>query len=181
MAALERLYVATGRFADLLAIYDKKLELAKSKAEALEIRFSSPRSTRKRSSSPTRRSSSTSRSSPRIREQLPALPALDRIYQQLGRWNDLSDDLQEIVLSTDVAAVVELKFRRGRSSTHSRLAGAFASTARRSSRPDARGRAHGAAGVPVEQRRRLQRAAVDTLEPIYEATNDCSPGRGPAY
>ncbi len=33
--ALERLYIATGRFADLLAIYDKKLELAKSKDEEL--------------------------------------------------------------------------------------------------------------------------------------------------
>ena len=39
VAALERLYIATGRFADLLAIYDKKLEMAKSKAEELEIRF----------------------------------------------------------------------------------------------------------------------------------------------
>ena len=37
--ALERLYVATGRFADLLAVYDKKLELAKSKDEELSIRF----------------------------------------------------------------------------------------------------------------------------------------------
>ena len=39
VAALERLYIATGRFADLLAVYDKKLALAKSKAEELEIRF----------------------------------------------------------------------------------------------------------------------------------------------
>ena len=39
VGALERLYVATGRFADLLAVYDKKLELAKSKDEELSIRF----------------------------------------------------------------------------------------------------------------------------------------------
>ena len=39
VGALERLYIATGRFPDLLAIYDKKLELAKSKSEELEIRF----------------------------------------------------------------------------------------------------------------------------------------------
>ena len=39
MEALERLFVATGRFADLLAVYDKKLELAKSKDEELSIRF----------------------------------------------------------------------------------------------------------------------------------------------
>ena len=32
VGALERLYIATGRFPDLLAIYDKKLELAKSKS-----------------------------------------------------------------------------------------------------------------------------------------------------
>ena len=39
VSALERLYVATGQFAPLLAIYDKKLELAKSKSEQLDIRF----------------------------------------------------------------------------------------------------------------------------------------------
>ena len=39
VAALERLYIATGRFADLLAVYDKKLELAKSEDEELSIRF----------------------------------------------------------------------------------------------------------------------------------------------
>src|SRR4029078_122339 len=39
VAALERLYIATGRFADLLAVYDTKLSMAKSKAEELDIGF----------------------------------------------------------------------------------------------------------------------------------------------
>ena len=181
-AALERLFIATGRFADLLAIYDKKLELAKSKAEELRSASSWPVSTRTRSSSPTRRSSSISAILEQDPTQLPALAALDRLYQQLGRWKELAATIDtgdrplhrhgrrrraEVPARRDPGAVSG--GRRGRGRVVPRGAGAGAVPRRR---------AHRAAGVPVQQRRRLQRAAVEVLEPIYESNNDIAAPRG---
>jgi tetratricopeptide (TPR) repeat protein len=158
VAALERLYIATGRFADLLAIYDKKLEMAKSKPEELEIRFKLASLYDEEIKQPDKAIELYLAIIAQDPEQLPALSALDRLYQQLSRWKDLAETIsKEIDLSTDLAAVAELKFRRGAVLEQYLEDGA----GRRGVVPRgardrlvARGRAHRAAGISVEQRRR---------------------------
>ena len=92
VAALERLYIATGRFADLLAVYDKKLELAKAKAEQLEIRFKLACLYEEEIKQPDKAIELYSAILEQDPAQLQALAALDRLYQQLGRWTDLAAD-----------------------------------------------------------------------------------------
>src|SRR4029077_12707346 len=114
VAALERLYIATGRFADLLAIYDKKLSMAKSKTEELEIRFKLANLYEEEIKQPDKAIELYLAIVAQDPAQLLALSALDRLYQQLSRWKDLAETItKEIDLSTDMAAVAELKFRRG--------------------------------------------------------------------
>jgi tetratricopeptide (TPR) repeat protein len=63
--ALERLYIATERYPELLAIYDKKLSLAAARPRSARSASAWPTSTRSRSATPTRPSSSTGPSSTR--------------------------------------------------------------------------------------------------------------------
>ena len=70
-----------GASRDLLAVYDKKLELAKTQGRGARRSASSwPASTKTRSSSPTRRSQLYQAILKQDAEQVPALAALDRIY-----------------------------------------------------------------------------------------------------
>ena len=95
-------------------IYDKKLELAKTKAEEKEIRFKlRRRSTRRRSSSRTRRSSSIRRSSTRIRSSCRRCGARSHLPAARSLEGAGGDDPAELELSTDIAAIAELKFRLG--------------------------------------------------------------------
>src|SRR5205823_4463270 len=91
--ALERLYIITGRFPDLLAIYDKKLELAKSKAEELEIRFKLASLYEEEIGQPEKAISLYQAILKQDPAQREAVAALDRIYQGLGRWKELSATL----------------------------------------------------------------------------------------
>ena len=176
VAALERLYIATGRFADLLAVYDKKLSMAKSKAEELEIRFKLASLYEEEIKQPDKAIELYGAIVAQDPAQLPALSALDRLYQQLGRWKDLAETIaKEIDLSTDMAAVAELKFRRG-AVLEQYLddgAGAVASY-REALEIDS---SHVGARTALQaylsnSDGELQRAAVKVLEPIYEANND---------
>ena len=158
-AALERLYIATGRFADLLAIYDKKLELAKSKAEELEIRFKLAGLYEEEIKQPDKAielyqrdpQAGSRRSCRRWRRSIASTSS-----SAAGRsWRRRID--AEIDLSTDMArgrrAQVPARRppraapgrRRGRGRVVPRGAGARAGARRRADR---------AAGVPVERRRR---------------------------
>ena len=176
VAALERLYIATGRFADLLAIYDKKLEMAKSKAEELEIRFKLAVLYEEEIKQPDKAIELYLAIVAQDPEQLPALAALDRLYQQLSRWKDLSETIsKEIDLSTDMAAVAELKFRRGAVLEQYLEDGAGAvASYREALEIDS---SHVGARTALQaylsnSDGELQRAAVEVLEPIYEANND---------
>ena len=90
VAALERLFIATGRFGDLLAIYDKKLSMAKSKAEELEIRFKLASLYEEEIKQPDKAIELYLAIVAQDPRQLSALAALDRLYQQLGRWKELA-------------------------------------------------------------------------------------------
>ena len=176
VAALERLFIATGRFGDLLAIYDKKLSMAKSKAEELEIRFKLASLYEEEIKQPDKAIELYLAIVAQDPQQLLALSALDRLYQQLSRWQDLAATItQEIDLSTDMAAVAELKFRRGAVLEQYLEDGAGAVASYRealeidSSHVGARTALQAYLSSSDGE---LQRAAVKVLEPIYEANND---------
>ncbi len=114
VAALERLYIATGRFSELLAIYDKKLGLATSAAEKLEIRYKLASLYEEEIRQPEKAVELYRAILDQDGSELPALRALDRLYFGLGRWKDLAATVvQEISLTTDATALAELKFRHG--------------------------------------------------------------------
>jgi golgin subfamily B member 1 len=174
--ALERLYVATGRFADLLAIYDKKLELAKSKQETLEIRFKLASLYEDEIQQPDKAIELYQAILKQDPAELQALSALDRLYQALERWKDLSATIsKEIDLTTDISAIAELKFRRG-AVLEQHLAdpkGAVDSYREALTIDPSHVGARTALQAYLSSNdAELQMAAVEVLEPIYERTDD---------
>ena len=176
VGALERLYIATGRFPDLLAIYDKKLELAKSKSEELEIRFKLASLYEEEIKQPEKAIVLYQAILTQDAEQLPALVALDRIYTGLGRWKELAATLtKEIDLTTDMGAIAELKFRRGallEQHLNDRKGAVDSYKEALSLEPD-----HEGAKTALQaylSDRDLQMVAVEVLEPLYEQTEDTS-------
>jgi golgin subfamily B member 1 len=176
VGALERLYVATGRFADLLAIYDKKLDLAKSKAEELEIRYKLAGLYEDEIKQPEKAIELYQAILKQDPAQLPALAALDRIYQALGSWKELSATmLKEIDLTPGGSAVAELKFRRGAVLEQhlSDQAGAVESYREALALdPVHVGSRTSLQAYLSSSEADLQMAAVQVLEPIYEQTED---------
>ena len=174
--ALERLYVGTGRFADLLAIYDKKLGLAKSKAEELEIRFKLAGLYEEEIKQPDKAIELYDAILSQDPTQLPALMALDGLYQELGRWQDLSATLlKEIDISTDMSAIAELKFRRGAIQEQYLEDGAGAVASYREAlelEPSHVGSRTALQAYLSSNDADLQKAAVAVLEPIYESNGD---------
>ncbi len=174
VSALERLFVATGRFPQLLAIYDKKLELAKSKEDQLEIRFKLAGLYEDEIKQPDKAIEIYQAIVQQDATQLAALHALDRIFTGLGKWKDLVATIdREVELSADPAGIAELKYRRGQvEEQHLKDAKAAVECYR-----DA------LALVPTHEGARdalqaylkdpeWQVAAVQVLEPIYEQTFD---------
>ncbi len=176
VGALERLYIATGRFSDLLAIYDKKLELAKSKDEELSIRFKLASLYEDEIKQPDKAVQLYQAILKQDPKQVPALGALDRIYQQLGRWKELAETIDaEIDLGTDMGAVAELKFRRGAILEQHLDDGAGAVASYREAltlEPTHVGARTALQAYLSSADPALQQAAVEELEPIYESTND---------
>ena len=173
--ALERLYVATGRFADLLAIYDKKLELAKSKAETLEIRMKLAGLYEDEAKQPEKAIELYDAILAEDAQQPKALAALDRIYQSLGKWTELALVMEQEIALAPGAAVTELKFRRG-AVLDQHLgdpAGAVASYREALELdPTHVGARTALQGYLSSGDANLQMAAVQTLEPIYAETEE---------
>ena len=168
-----------GRFADLLAIYDKKLELAKTASREAGDPLQAGRPLRR--GDPAARQGDRALSGDprrRIPTQLPALAALDRLYQRprvAGRIcrprcsaGDRSVDGPRRGRRAEVPA------RRGpRAASRTTARGAVALVPRGAgARLVARGRARPRCRPTSERRRELQMAAVEVLEPIYEQTQD---------
>jgi len=174
VGALERLYIATGRFPQLLEIYDKKLELARSKQEQLEIRFKLAGLYEDEIREPGRAVEIYREILAQAPTELGALHALDRIYAGLGRWKDLADTIdREVELTREPALVAELSYRRGQVQEQQlRDPGAAVKSYRAA-----------LALAPTHQGARdalqaylkdpdWQVAVVEVLEPIYEQTFD---------
>ena len=186
VGALERLYVATGRFADLLAVYDKKLELAKSKDEELSIRFKlaglyedeikQPDKAVAALSGDPQAGSEADAGAGGARSDLPAARTLegagaddrsgDRSLHRHGRGRRA-----EVPARRDPRAAPRRRRRRGRSRTARRSRWSPTHVGARTAL-----QAYLSSADPE-----LQQAAVEELEPIYESTNDLrAPRRGAA-
>ncbi len=174
VGALERLYIATGRFAQLLAIYDRKLELAKSEHDRLDIRFKLAGLYEDEIKQPDKAIEIHHAILKQDPGQLPALRALDRIYTGLGRWKELATTIdREVDFSREPGTVAELRYRRGQVQEQHLDDPAGAVTSYRDAlvlAPAHEG-ARQALQVYLKDPER-QMAAVEVLEPIYEQTSD---------
>jgi tetratricopeptide (TPR) repeat protein len=114
IVALERLYKQTGRFAELLAIYEKKRELAASFDDKRETLYAIARLYEVELKD-LNQAISTYRS---VLEEDPAdgeaLRSLDELFRRTEQWDDYVEVLrQRIDLETDDNVLVDLKFRLG--------------------------------------------------------------------
>jgi len=113
--ALERLYRQTGRFAELLAIYEKKRELSGSFDEKRETLYAIAR-LHENELKDLNQAIETYRS---VLEEDPAdavaLKALDDLYRRSERWDDYVEVLQRrIDLEDKDEVLVDLKYRLGK-------------------------------------------------------------------
>ena len=178
VAALERLYIATGRFADLLAIYDKKLragqEQGRGARDPLQARRplrggdqAARQGDRALSGDPRRRIPSSCR---RWRRSIASISSS-------SRWKELAATIDAGDRSLDRhgrGRRAEVPARRGpASSTSSDGAGAVASYREALELDPSHVGARTALQAYLSSSdAELQQAAVEVLEPIYEANND---------
>jgi golgin subfamily B member 1 len=116
IAALERLYLRTERYDELLGIYEKKLRLEGDKEAQKEIRYKVASIFEleiKDNAKAIGAYQDILKDSP---DELQAFRALDRIYVATQQWNELSPVIMrelKLVPPGDTSAIVELKFRLG--------------------------------------------------------------------
>src|SRR5262249_38235306 len=110
------LYVATQKFSDLLKIYETKLGMAKGAAEKKEIRYKLAQIYEEEAADKKKAISAYESILEDSGDELPALRALDRIYQAEQMWQELAAGIpRELALvdAGDVPSVGDLKFRLG--------------------------------------------------------------------
>ncbi len=114
LAALERLYRATSRYADLLGIYEKRRELSPDHNEKKQISYEIA----KLYETEVKDLDKAIDTYNGVLEDEPtdarALAALDVLYQQLERWEPYVDTLRRrIELDTSEPDLIDLKYRLG--------------------------------------------------------------------
>ncbi len=175
--ALERLYVATGRHADLLAIYDKKLTLAGSEEERRHVQLQLA-SLYEDEIRDTDRAIVLYRdilhASPRDRQ---ALAALDRLYRGTSQWRELSEIVdRELEIAPDGATRAELMFRKGEICEKELGQKKQAVEAYRDALALDPGQAGARAALEAYlSEKKFQMVAVAALEPIYEKAEELAP------
>jgi tetratricopeptide (TPR) repeat protein len=116
IAALERLYVATQQFPELLSIYEKKLALESDPSAQKEIRYKIASLFEEEIKDNQRAIDAYGAILAEMGDELPALRALDRIFTHTERWKELAQIIPRELMLTDVgdvAATVDAKFRLG--------------------------------------------------------------------
>jgi tetratricopeptide (TPR) repeat protein len=172
--ALERLYVTTGRHAELLAIYDKKLELASDERERRHVQLQLA-SLYEDEIRDTEKAIGLYRDILQASPRDPsALKALDRLYRGNGQWKELIEIVdRELEIAPDDATRAELMFRKGEVAEKELGQKKQAVEAYR----DALGLDAGQMGARAALEtylgeKRYQMIAVSALEPIYEKSED---------
>ena len=118
IAALERLYLRTERYNDLLGIYEKKLRLEGDAAAKKDIRYKVASIFEMEVKDNQRAIAAYQDILKDAGDELPAYRALDRIYVATQEWQNLASVIRRelsLVPPGDKDAVVELKFRLGSS------------------------------------------------------------------
>ena len=111
---LERLYIRLARWDDLKDVYAKKAELATTPAEKKQMLFVLGQVYDRELGDPERAIETYSSIIDLDPEDYDAAQALDRLYQQLGRWYDLLAVLErQTELAPSPAEVVSLRYRIG--------------------------------------------------------------------
>ncbi len=172
--ALERLYVATGKHAELLAIYDKKLKLARTDGEKKDVRFQLARLYEDEVHDADRAIELYAAILDGYPEDLPALQALQRLYRATTKWKDLIKVLgKELALTSEGPAAAELKFRLGQVQEQQMEDPDKAIVAYRdglSLDPAHEGSRSALEKYLLDADRQMD--AVEALEPIYESLQD---------
>lgn len=172
--ALQRLFIATERYEDLLAIYDKKLALARSDEERREVRFKLASLYEEEVKDADKAIATYLGILKESPEEVTALQALDRLYSATGNWKALAQTLEkELALAADDAASAELIFRLGRTKEQhlGDVAGAVESYTRALSLYPSHEAARQALELHLTSPEH-QLTAVAALEPIYDQTQD---------
>ena len=111
---LERLYIRLARWDDLKNVYAKKAELATTPVEKKQMLFVLGQVYDRELGDPERAVETYSSIIDLDPEDYDAAQALDRLYQQLGRWYDLLAVLErQTELAPSPAEVVSLRYRIG--------------------------------------------------------------------
>jgi len=172
--ALQRLFIATERYEDLLAIYDKKLAMATTDDERREVRFKLASLYEEEVKDADKAIEAYSAILKEAPEETSALQALDRLYSATHNWKALAKTLErELALVGDDSASADLIYRLGKvKEDHlGDMEGAV----------EAFTRSLGLYPAHEEARRALeshldkpahQMAAVAALEPIYDQMQD---------
>lgn len=112
--ALERLYIATERYADLLAIYDKKLALARTADERRDVRFKLASLYEEEIKDQRKAIDVYLAILAETPQESLALKALDRLYAATAQWEKLAQVIErELALSPDDATTSDLRYRLG--------------------------------------------------------------------
>ncbi len=172
--ALQRLFIATERYEDLLAIYDKKLAMARTDEERREVRFKLASLYEEEVQDADKAIATYLGILKEAPEEQSALQALDRLYTATSNWKQLAKTLeQELALAADDGASADLIYRLGKVKeqhlgdapgaveSFTRALGLFPS--------------HDSARQALEsylETPAYQLTAVSALEPIYDQTQD---------
>ena len=116
IAALERLYLRTERYDELLGIYEKKLRLESDKEAQKEIRYKVASIFELEVKDNAKAIGAYQDILKDHPDELPAYRALDRVFVSMQSWSELSPVIMrelKLVPPGDNGAIVELKFRLG--------------------------------------------------------------------
>ncbi|MBW2731252.1 MAG: tetratricopeptide repeat protein, partial [Deltaproteobacteria bacterium] len=179
VAALERLYSKTEQWTELLEIFQRKIDLVEESHERKEIYLRMANLYEEEMDDPQGAIEAYRTILDIDADDVSALGALDKIYQRLERWDDLSEALLRqltLVDLEDTQHVVGLKFRLGqlREVHLDDVVGAVDSY-REILEADPE---HDSARMALEQRledQEHQLTAANILEPIYARREDWQP------
>ncbi len=118
LEAMERLYLKTGRYTELLSIYQKKLDLEMDPARQKGIRYQIAQLYENEIKDPGQAVTAYRAILDGVggENELAAWQALDRIYTATAQWAELQATIPrelELVDPADAATIVELKYRLG--------------------------------------------------------------------
>jgi tetratricopeptide (TPR) repeat protein len=174
IAALEQLYRDTGRFTELLGIYEKKRDLVSDPAERRPILYAIAVLYENELKDPHSAISTYLQVLEDEAMDAQALAALDKLYAGAEKWEEYADTLRKrIEISDEEALLIDLKYRLGQTlERHLGDAQGALDNYREILLIDAGNDAARAALEAMLERPELAAEAAQILEEIYEARGD---------